>query len=372
MYTMGKVLIKESTLISSISLRKQLHQIPEFSGEEVCTKKRLMEFLKAYTTMEIVDCGKWFYAVHRERNAQNNLAIRADFDAVTSEKGTAEHLCGHDGHSAILCGLALELENMVCDKNIFLIFQYGEENGEGGKECAQILKRENIERIYGLHNIPGYPEGTILLRHGTFACASMGMTVTFYGAPTHAAYPEDGKNPAYAIANMIAQTESYQKFQQDDSMVLCTVIGTKVGEKAFGVAASSGELWLTIRAEKEKDLYQLKKLLEEKVKDNGKKYQLDYQIDYSDVFPETVNHQKLLNIVKECCMENQWETQEIKDPFRWSEDFGWYQKEVGGVFLGLGSGENHPQLHTADYEFPDEIIKQGILLWKALILKRFI
>ncbi len=367
---MGKILLKEDTFSKCVFLRKQLHQIPEFSGEEICTKKKLIDFLKSNTTMEVVDCGKWFYAVHKEKDAKENLAFRADFDAVASKNGTAEHLCGHDGHSAILCGLALELENMICKKNIFLIFQYGEETGEGGRECAKLLKQEKIEKIYGLHNIPGYPAGTVLLKQGTFACASMGMTISFQGAPTHAAYPEEGKNPAYAVADIIMAAEKYQK--RNDPIVLCTVIGTQIGEKAFGVAASHGEVWLTIRAEREKDIQRLKCFLEKRAADNSQKYQLTYQIKYTDIFPETINDQQVLDTVEKHCKDNQWETVKVQMPFRWSEDFGWYQKETKGVFLGLGSGQNHPQLHTADYEFPDEIIRQGVLLWKALALEGFI
>lgn len=364
--------LKESTLEKCILLRKQLHNTPEFSGQEIKTKKTLMEFIRTNTSMEIHDCGKWFYAVHREKYAKRTLAFRGDFDGVSSDSGEAKHLCGHDGHSAILCGLALELEGEICGKNIVLIFQHGEETGEGAVSCASVITRENVEKIYGLHNIPGYPKGCILLKEGTFACASMGLEITFMGAPSHAAYPEAGKNPSYAIADLIKAMEIYEKPQSDKPMILCTVIGSRIGEKAFGVAASKGEVWMTIRSEREEDLDRLKEELKSLAEKNSEKYGLNYQIKEVDVFPETANDIKSLEIVEQCCQYYQWKSQRIYDPFRWSEDFGWYQKETDGIFLGLGSGENHPQLHTSKYEFPDEIMEKGILLWKSLSLERFI
>lgn len=365
-------MLRQDTLEKCILLRKKLHNTPEFSGKEIKTKQILMDFIGNNTTMEIHDCGKWFYAVHRETFAQRTLAFRGDFDGVSSESGEAKHLCGHDGHSAILCGLALELEGEICGKNIILIFQYGEETGEGAMSCVSVIKKEKIEKIYGLHNIPGYPKGCILLKEGTFACASMGLEITFLGTPSHAAYPEAGKNPAYAVADLIKAMEVYEKPQQGKPMILCTIIGSRIGEKAFGVAASKGEVWMTIRSEREEDLKRLKNKIKCLIKEKSEKYGLDNEMKEMDVFPETANDARSLETVEKCCQYYQWERQKIYEPFRWSEDFGWYQKETHGIFLGLGSGEDHPQLHTSKYEFPDEIMEQGILLWKGLSLERFI
>ena len=51
---------------------------------------------------------------------------------------------------------------------------------------------------------------------------------------------------------------------------------------------------------------------------------------------------------------------EAAAPFRWSEDFGWYLKKCRGMYFGIGAGEDCPDLHTPDYEFPDEVIRNAV------------
>ena len=51
---------------------------------------------------------------------------------------------------------------------------------------------------------------------------------------------------------------------------------------------------------------------------------------------------------------------------RWSEDFGWYLMKTRGAFFGVGDGENYAQLHTKEYEFPDEIMKNSVRLFASL------
>lgn len=55
--------------------------------------------------MRIEDNGKWFYALHEWPDAHETIAFRADMDAFPFRSGAA-HLCGHDGHSAVLAGLS--------------------------------------------------------------------------------------------------------------------------------------------------------------------------------------------------------------------------------------------------------------------------
>ena len=124
---------------------------------------------------------------------------------MCAHDGKPGHFCGHDGHSSILSGLALILdkEKEKLSRDVYLIFQPAEETGEGAAVCRELIKEKNIERIYGLHNIPGYPEKTVLFKKGTFACASTGLEIRMTGTPSHAAYPEAGKNPGTALAELL-------------------------------------------------------------------------------------------------------------------------------------------------------------------------
>ena len=50
-----------------LELRQQLHALAEPSMQELKTKALLMQFLREHTSLELVDCGSWFYAIHRAR-----------------------------------------------------------------------------------------------------------------------------------------------------------------------------------------------------------------------------------------------------------------------------------------------------------------
>ena len=104
---------------------------------EVQTKKVLMQFLKENTDCFVVDKGDWFYAVRRATSepTQPSIAFRADMDAVCGADGKPGHYCGHDGHSSILCGVAMYLaeQNISLTRDVYLIFQPAEETGQGAK-----------------------------------------------------------------------------------------------------------------------------------------------------------------------------------------------------------------------------------------------
>ena len=184
-------------------LRHRLHICPEISGQERKTKAALKQFLEENTSLELHDCGGGFYAAYRSsmpEQAKKGIAFRADYDALALPEGGAAHLCGHDGHASALCGAALLLEQQIKEgqepgRNVFFLFQPAEETGAGAAPCCELFDKEEIEEIYGAHNLPGFAFGEVYTKEGTFACGSEGLTLRFLGKPTHAAYPEAGRLP---------------------------------------------------------------------------------------------------------------------------------------------------------------------------------
>ena len=339
-----------------MELRKQLHRIPEHSMQEVKTKQLLMDFLKSHTALEIVDCGAWFYAVKRayDRVTTENdktfhvsevaaeipeqipeqmeeykqpIAFRADMDAVCGKDGKPGHFCGHDGHSSVLCGLGLYLDSRKdpLAQDVYLIFQPAEEIGKGAELCRSLIKEKHIGEIYGFHNIPGKPLGTVLVKDGTFACASTGLEIHMTGTPSHAAYPEAGRNPGYALAGLLLQIEELTKqFNETKGFVRMTLIGMKLGSENYGVAASDGYLRLTVRSEGEQVfreyLAEIRKLAEVM----AQKEALELSIKEIERFPSTDNHAEQVQKIRACAASHQIPYIELPEPMHWSEDFGWY------------------------------------------------
>jgi amidohydrolase len=349
-----------------LALRHELHGLAELSGEETRTKQRLIVFLRKHTSLHIEDEGQWFCAVHSEPDARETVAFRADMDALPHNGGAA-HLCGHDGHSAALCGLGLYLENKRLGRNIVLIFQHAEETGAGGAICASALKKHRADRVYAFHNIPGWPEGAVLLREGTFACASRGMTLNFTGAPSHAAYPENGRNPGYAAARVI---DAMPRLAQTGyrGLTMATLIGAQIGQKAFGTAAADAEVWLTLRASMEEDLQALIRAIESAARAEAARDGVDIRISFQDVFPATLNDYAAVQRLRAVCRHTGLSCIDVAEPFRWSEDFGYYGAYAKAVLFGIGAGTDWPQLHTEQYAFNDNILPAALTLFASLAI----
>ena len=361
----------------AVTLRHALHAHPELSNRETWTKRHLMEFLQAHTTrLELVDRGRWFYAAFRAGAGKPSLAFRADFDAVpvedlcsvpyVSQCPGVGHKCGHDGHSAALCALALEIDRDGADKNVFFLFQHAEETGDGAKECVSMLRDEHVDEIFGFHNRPGLPLGTVQVLDGCVYCASEGMILSFTGVPSHASMPELGRNPAFAIAELVQALPAMTDAKRYRGLVLATVIQIDVGEPAFGTQASRGRLLLTIRGQYADELDALRSELRAAAERLAQRDGLQLELSFRDVFPDTVSRHESNEKLRRCCRELGIPCREMPAPFRSSEDFGWYTKQIPGAFFEIGGGPGG-DLHTVHMDFNDAVIPTAVALYRRLI-----
>lgn len=373
---MGMKKLKASNLVLVKELRHELHQHAEPSNYEVWTKKHLIDFLKKHTNLEIVDRGFWFYAIYHAGADKKNIAYRADFDAIlmnenidiphASKNPGVSHKCGHDGHSATLAGFALEIDQEGADKNIYFLFQHAEETGDGAAQCVTFIKEHDIEEIFAYHNMSSMKLNSINVIDGTSNFASRGMTIHMEGTPSHASQPENGRNPAYAIVKVIDSIEESTSQDNNKGLVLCTVIQVDIGERAFGISASRGDLLLTIRAEYEEELEKLQKNLEVLSMAQADKFGLKVSFSYNDIFPVTSNYKESNDKIRQVAKDKGFEVVEMKKGFRGSEDYGHYLKETKGSICFIGNGENYPQVHTFEYDFPNDIIETAVELFKGL------
>ena len=369
--------MKAANLDLVTKLRHELHEHPELSNQEQWTKQHLISFLREHTKLEIVEHDLWFYALYRAGEGKPNIAFRADMDAIpiqepcdlipyASRVSGVSHKCGHDGHAATLAGFALEIDQQGADKNIFFLFQHAEETGEGAALCAPFIGENNITEIFAYHNLSGMKFRSVNIIDGTSFCASRGMIISMEGSPAHASEPEKGANPAFAIAKMIDAIPGLIAPEKTRGMVLCTVIQVNVGERAFGVSASKGELLLTIRALYEEELDTLQQNLEQLAQELARMYGLTVCFSYNDCFPGTVNHKESADKIRQVSKDKGFELVEMAAAFRSSEDFGHYLKQTKGAIFFIGNGEDYPHLHSYRYDFRDEIIPIAVEMFKGL------
>jgi amidohydrolase len=357
-------IIKKCTVV-----RHKLHQMAEPSNKEIETKKFLIEFLEKNSCLEIHDEGKWFYAVYRAKEKGPGIAFRSEIDAVPVKETTdlayksltegMSHTCGHDGHCAALLATALHIERTGANCDVYFLFQHAEEIGAGAKECLKMLEENDIAEIYGCHNAPGIKLGKVIMnKKGLMNWASTGVIVRFEGTPSHASMPEVGRNPAFCVADIIKMLPDLEKEASKKGKVLSTIIQIDIGEESFGVQASDGVFCLTFRGEYEEELDWFRTEFEHLVANLACNNKINYQIQYQDEFPITINTQRCMECVKKSCDNLNVEFEYTEDMDRGSEDFGWYTKKIDGAIFHIGAGENHAELHTGAFDFPDDLIEK--------------
>lgn len=374
----------DSILEKVINLRHNLHQYPELSGNETQTKRLLMQFLLQNTKLNIVDRGKWFYAEYipeKEDEKLSSIALRADFDAIPilekndlpycSKNTGVAHKCGHDGHSAALAAFAMEVDQNRTKyrRKIYFIFQHGEEVGMGGEPCAELISEKGIKEVYAIHNFPGYPFGTFVLREGTINCASKGMEIIFTGKSAHASQPENGRNPAKAISRLVLELDQIADPTRYTGLILATVVQIDVGERAFGVAAHKGKLLLTIRGQHEEEMICMQKEIQQFARQQAELAGLEIEFKFYDEFPETYNHKESIQRLKEIAEENGWSVVMLEDPIRSSEDFGYYLKKASGALIWLGVGEEWPPIHSEEFDYNDGLIERSVEVFREIVEK---
>lgn len=362
-------MLDERQLNAVAELRYQLHTCPERSGSERRTLEKLRSFLEAHTSLRVQDRGGWLLAAHIEGEGLPEVGFRADVDALPVPGGAA-HRCGHDGHSAILCGLALALEGRQLGKNVYLIFQAAEETGEGAKRVVDTWPGlRALSALYALHNIPGHPKGAVLVRRGCFACASCGHVVRVEGRPAHAAYPGDGANPvallcrlALAVPGMIDDI-----LKGDGRLLMRTPIGLIAGGEDFGISAASGRLNQTLRGHRQADIDALIARIEAFAGAGCREEGLRCAFELRDVFPDTTSDGATVDRALDRFRAAGLPVVTLNEPMRWSEDCGWLLKAAPGMFFGIGAGEDAPGLHTEGYAFDDALIAPAVQAFEALL-----
>lgn len=360
-----------------IQLRHNLHKEPEVSNKELKTSEKIKHFMSSLKPDDIISISKTGLAFVFDSEKEGPTSMfRAELDALPIKEintyeyasvNEAAHACGHDGHMSIIAALG---ENIANDRpkkgRCILLFQPAEEVEQGARDVVNDPNFKAIEPdfIFALHNIPGAPKNQILLKKGSFAAASKGMTIRLTGKTSHAAEPENGISPADAIAKIIL--ELHQLRSSDDlfnDLTLLTIIHIQMGEISFGTSPGYAEIRMTLRAFENSDMDLLTKNCEAIVERISNNERLKVEYDYTEVFPATVNDESSVNYIETAAIKNNLKIQWLDTPFKWSEDFAYYTEKYKGGFFGLGAGENQPPLHNPDYDFPDDIIESGMKIF---------
>ncbi len=373
--------MEATQLKNLVALRHELHRHPEVSGQEYATQKRILAYLHALGIANAQPIGGTGVIVKFVGKTDGkSIMLRGDTDALpilevnefeykSATKGIS-HKCGHDGHTAIMAGVAAELQQYPPEKGMaILLFQPAEENGEGAKAVlADPTFDFTPDYVFALHNLPCYPLKKIVVREGSFTAAAKSIIIRLDGKTSHAAEPELGINPAAAIAELI--TMFHHNSQPDlshDDFALTTPVHIQMGEKSYGVSAGHGEVHYTLRTWHNEVMEKLCLQVSEAAERIAHRHHLAAAISWTEEFFANQNHPEAVEMVRKAAKANALELETRLTPFKWGEDFGLFTERFRGAMFGIGSGEDCPALHNPDFDFPDTLIEPAVGMFYHLI-----
>lgn len=357
-----------------IKNRRALHQIPETALEEFKTKEYLKNYLISIglEPQEVVETGLFVYIEGKDK--ENCIAFRSDIDALNIKEETGAefeskhigkmHACGHDGHMTTLLAFAKYLTTIQpLEKSVLLIFQPAEESPGRAKDIVEtgLLKKYNVKAIYGMHLFPELPEGTVASKEGPFFAQAALMTTTITGKSGHGAMPHKTIDPLMAFTKIVDgyQTIVSRNLSPFDPGVV--TIGKFCGGSAQNIIADTVNFWGTIRTFKEENT----EFIIDRIKEIHRGIELSYRVKIDEkidiVYPPVVNDKELYKNFVETMKDMNYVEHEA---LTISEDFAYYQKEIPGIFMLLGTrseekGFIHP-LHSCHFNFDEKVLLKGV------------
>lgn len=359
----------EDTLIKElIEKRRDLHRHPEIAFEEFRTTKQLTRWLEE-AGIPILPLGLETGVVAEIKGEKpgSTIAIRSDIDALPiqeianvpfqSEINGKMHACGHDYHAASVLGAAILL-NQNKDKlegNVRFIFQPAEEITEGAKWICDKGALEGITAIFGMHNKPELPVGTVGIKNGPLMASVDQFKVTFKGIGGHAGMPHHTIDPIVMASQYVLSVQTIIARKIDLFQNAVVSITRIQGGTAWNVISDSVVLEGTVRTFQTEAKEIIQKQMKRLALTTAEGYGGDVEIEWKDKMP-TVNNDAQFEEVIRTTVNALGYTSVLAEPTAGGEDFAFYQQHVPGYFVWMGTNGTE-QWHHPAFTVDEDAIK---------------
>lgn len=346
----------------AISLRRELHQIPEPGFAEFKTQKLILSYLTTLPN-DRIQIQTWRTGILvkiQGKNPTRCIGYRTDMDGLPMKEETSYsfrsqhngfmHACGHDMHMAIALGLLhYFVENPIND-DIIIIFQPAEEGPGGALPMMQTeeFRKWKPDIILALHIAPEHPVGTIATRPGILLANASELFIQLQGLAGHAAYPHLANDMVIASAQLINQLHTIVSRNVNPLDAGVITIGEVHSGTRQNIIAEQAQLNGTIRSLSEESMKAIKSRVEAIVDGIESGFDCKATIDYGAQYCQVNNHEKMTISFMEWVRDNTPYKIVECDTSMGGEDFGYFVKEIPGFMFWLGVdtpyGLHHPKI----------------------------
>ena len=369
--------------------RRQIHAKPELGFEEHQTSALVAEKLRSFGIETHTGWAKTGVVgvLRGQRGPGKVIGLRADMDALPMQemnrfahastfKGRM-HACGHDGHTAMLLGAARELAiDADFAGTVVFIFQPAEEALGGGRMMLDegLFEHFGVDEVYGLHNWPQLPAGTIGVHDGAVMASCDFFRISITGHGGHAAMPHLFVDPVVAAAQIVTGLQSIVSRNAPAQEALVISVTQIHAGSADNVIPQTAELRGTVRTFTPQTRELAERRMGEIARGIGAAMGVDVDYLYKHAFPSTINTPEQAGYAATAAAQVVGKDKVLRNeaPSMTAEDFAFMLEVRPGcyVWLGQGEGEGTCMLHSPNYDFRDEVIPTGVAYWKALVMER--
>ena len=178
---------------SLVSIRRDIHQNPELSFNEIRTSGLVADYLLSLGLEVKTNVGGYgVVGILHGKTKGKTIGWRADMDAVTtnapdvvdfsSKVDGVRHICGHDVHTTVGLGIANVLSSLKdsISGTVVFIFQPAEEVLGGAKPMIDdgLFNIMKPDELYCSH-MDEIPAGTVALKSNAFVAHLKFLTITY-------------------------------------------------------------------------------------------------------------------------------------------------------------------------------------------------
>ncbi|NKX43536.1 M20 aminoacylase family protein [Roseicyclus persicicus] len=367
--------------------RRHLHQHPELLYEVHETAAFVAGKLREFGVDEVTEgIGRTgVVGVIRGRNGGvgRTIGLRADMDALPIMEATGldyastvpgkMHACGHDGHTSILLGAAKYLaETRNFDGTVVLIFQPAEEGGAGAKAMIDdgLMDRWKVDEVYGLHNAPGIPVGTIVTRPGPLQASSDEFEIVVKGKGGHAAEPHQAIDTTLVAAHILIALHSIVSRNVNALKRVVLTVGTfRTDSGASNIIPDEARMEGTVRTLDPEYRAMMEGRIREVATHTAQAFGAKAEVHWFPGYPVTINDEQGAAHAAAAARAVANAVDDNFDPIMPSEDFSYMLEARPGAYVFLGNGDT-PMCHHPRYVFDDEAIPYGCSFFAELVERR--
>jgi hippurate hydrolase len=372
-----------------IALRHDIHQHPELGFQEHRTSDAVAKCLVEWGyEVERGLGGTGVVGRLRRGNGKRRLGLRADMDALpideangmpyASRHAGVMHACGHDGHTAmLLCAAEYLAREAAFSGTLNLIFQPAEEGLGGALRMIEegLFEKYPCDAVFAMHNMPGMPQGKLVLREGPMMASSDYATVTLRGVGGHGALPHRAADPLVAAAGIVLALQTVVARNVDPLQMAVVTVGAMHAGRANNVIPQEATLEISVRALDREVRAMLERRIKALVQAQAESYGVRAEIDYRQGYAVLVNTAQETEFARRTALELLGADGVVPQSpaLPGSEDFAFMLERCPGSYLLIGNGDSAGacMVHNPGYDFNDGNIAIGAAYW-ALLAQRFL